>query len=298
MVTMGSVRTALRNTALITCALAVFTAAVPVAAQFDAYTSMPDTGTSASFSFAERFGLDTLGGEFTTINPGGAWALMDSSYSLAAVDPLSGALIPTDVSSVLSPDRMVVHDMMERNLLAFDVSRAADDARMMADAARRAAEAREGMVNFSSCGHPDNPGFEARSDTVAAWERMCAAASADRVSLQIVSAYRSPEHQARLYKAAVAEYGSPEAARRWVAFSDGQTCYSKHCEGVAIDVNVSSNAAAKAWLHAVVGCYVNGESNIGPTSCSSGRPIKRVQLYGFILPMAHEPWHIELAAPL
>ena len=47
-------------------------------------------------------------------------------------------------------------------------------------------------------------------------------------TLRIVSAYRTPEHQARLFESAVLKYGSAQAARKWVAkFSEhatGQTC--------------------------------------------------------------------------
>mgnify|MGYP002140046610 FL=1 len=38
-----------------------------------------------------------------------------------------------------------------------------------------------------------------------------------RRQLQVYSGYRSPERQAQLWDAALKKYGSPEAARKWVA---------------------------------------------------------------------------------
>ena len=85
--------------------------------------------------------------------------------------------------------------------------------------------------------------------------------------LKINSAYRSPELQAQLWDDALAKYGSPEAARKWVA-PPGR---SKHGEGFAADLGFGDDAA-REWAHANAGNY------------------------GLAFPLGHEPWHAELAS--
>lgn len=82
--------------------------------------------------------------------------------------------------------------------------------------------------------------------------------------LRIMSAYRSPERQAQLWEEALAKYGSPEAARKWVAPPGN----SKHNHGQAVDLRFLGDDAQK-WVHA------------------------NAAQYGLHFPMAHEPWHIE-----
>lgn len=288
----------------------VLVAAGPVRAQLGPTAFDTASGASGSAaSFGDRFGFDMLGGEFAVLSPQGAWGLVGSSYNLTSVDLISGALVPGDVTSVLSPDRAVVHDMLADGQLAFDTQQAADQARQIAEEKRREADAvalgrdDDGpedfeIERFSSCGAAGNTNFSARVDTVVAWEQMCRAAARDGVSLQIVSALRTPSQQHSLYRRAIAKYGSAEAARKWVAPSDGRDCQSNHCRGVAIDVAVSSNAAARAWLHTPVGCHVEGRVQMGRTDCRGGTVIKNAQRYGFIIPLPHEPWHLELGIRL
>jgi uncharacterized protein YcbK (DUF882 family) len=64
----------------------------------------------------------------------------------------------------------------------------------------------------------------------AVWQ-MLQDAQQQGVNLRITSAYRSPEVQARLWENALAKYGSPEAARKWVA-PPGK---SRHNAGTAAD---------------------------------------------------------------
>lgn len=85
-----------------------------------------------------------------------------------------------------------------------------------------------------------------------------------RGQIIIYSGARSPERQAQLYKAAIAKYGSEQAARKWVA-PPGK---SKHNLGIANDLRFGSDEARK-WAH----------DNAGQ--------------FGLTFPMAHEPWHIE-----
>lgn len=99
------------------------------------------------------------------------------------------------------------------------------------------------------------------------------AAHAAGIPLQVTSAYRSPEVQARLWERALAKYGSPEAARKWVA-PPGQ---SQHNRGTAIDFAVNgslirdADSPAAQWLRA------------------------NAAAYGLDVPMSWEPWQIELA---
>jgi hypothetical protein len=115
-----------------------------------------------------------------------------------------------------------------------------------------------------------------------AYARMKAAAEADGIPanlLTIVSGYRSVAHQKRLWADALKKYGSPKAARRWVAPPGG----SPHHTGRAIDFwlgrkNSSGNVpalrttVAYKWL-----------------VCNAAR-------FGFT-PYAHEPWHWEYNPP-
>jgi LAS superfamily LD-carboxypeptidase LdcB len=78
------------------------------------------------------------------------------------------------------------------------------------------------------------------------------------------SGYRSPERQQELWLQALQKYGSPEAARKWVAPPGN----SQHNKGNAADLGYGSDAA-RSWVH----------QNAGQ--------------YGLSFPMGHEPWHIE-----
>lgn len=84
--------------------------------------------------------------------------------------------------------------------------------------------------------------------------------------IQVYSAYRSPEKQAGLWSRALDKYGSPEAARKWVA-PPGR---SFHGRGLASDLRFSGQEAID-WAHANAGDY------------------------GLNFPLSNENWHIELA---
>jgi hypothetical protein len=93
-------------------------------------------------------------------------------------------------------------------------------------------------------------------------------------ALRITSAYRSPELQGQLYEAALERYGSPEAARKWVAPPGN----SQHNYGTAVDfagadgglLRDASSAEAQ-WLRA------------------------NAERFGLAVPMDWEPWQVELA---
>lgn len=92
-----------------------------------------------------------------------------------------------------------------------------------------------------------------------------------REGLGIYSGYRSTERQAQLYASAVKRYGSPQAARKWVA-PPGR---SNHNHGDAVDLAYNGQSLSHApkevvdWVH----------QNAGK--------------YGLYFPMKHEPWHVE-----
>jgi hypothetical protein len=87
-----------------------------------------------------------------------------------------------------------------------------------------------------------------------------------RANLRVGSGFRSPERQTQLWNQALQKYGSPEAARKWVA-PPGR---SQHNHGNAADLKYM-NDAARAWVHANAGNY------------------------GLSFPLSNENWHIELA---
>lgn len=90
--------------------------------------------------------------------------------------------------------------------------------------------------------------------------------------LGILSGYRSVERQRELWNEALRRYGSPEAARRWVAPPGS----SQHNHGNAADLtwNGQSLAQAPAWV--VQWLHANAEA------------------YGLTFPLSNENWHIEL----
>lgn len=88
-------------------------------------------------------------------------------------------------------------------------------------------------------------------------------AAQDGVTLVVNSGWRSAGYQNQLLQQAVAKYGSPDEAARWVATPDT----SPHVSGDAVDVGPS---AAAAWL---------------------GR---HGAAYGLCRIYQNEPWHFEL----
>lgn len=85
-----------------------------------------------------------------------------------------------------------------------------------------------------------------------------------RDGITINSGYRSVQRQQELFDEAVKKYGSPEAARRWVAPPGG----SKHNHGHAADLGFA-NEEVRKYVH------------------------ENAARYGLHFPMGHEPWHIE-----
>lgn len=262
---------------------------------------------------SEMFGLgagDALG----MITPEGAWGIVGSGSNLDQFDPLTGTQLGDYAGDVLSLDQSIAQDMLAADQLAFDARALAERSRAQAEAKRRAAEAdakRRGIAfdprpskgvaadwelkNFSTCGSSANSSRRARIEMVEVWEEMCQAASGAGIRLVVTSAYRDNADQQRLWADGVRKYGSE--ASKWVARprADG-SCSSRHCTGEAIDVSQQNGAGG--WLHATAGCYANGAFSPATTCGTGQRKVKRAQLYGFVFPMDHEPWHIELGIPV
>ena len=105
------------------------------------------------------------------------------------------------------------------------------------------------------------------SDFATALATMFSAAPEDiRQNLRINSAYRDTQTQQRLWDEALKKYGSPEAARKWVA-PPGR---SQHNHGMAADLKYLS-PAAQEWVAA------------------------NAARYGLAFPLSNENWHVELA---
>ena len=98
-----------------------------------------------------------------------------------------------------------------------------------------------------------------------ALRRAATAAAGEGVEFRVTSGWRSREHQERLFREAVAKYGSPEAAARWVA-TPGT---SPHEKGAAVDLG---RADATSWL------------------------AEHGAAYGLCQTYRNEPWHYELRA--
>ncbi|CAD7026530.1 tail protein [Pseudorhizobium endolithicum] len=83
-------------------------------------------------------------------------------------------------------------------------------------------------------------------------------------SVTINSGYRSVERQQQLWLQALKKYGSPDAARKWVAPPGN----SQHNKGNAADLGYSSDAA-RQWVHG------------------------NASRFGLTFPLSNENWHIE-----
>ena len=118
--------------------------------------------------------------------------------------------------------------------------------------------------------------------TAAAWQALVAAARRDGLAAPLLlptSGFRDPAHQARLWKTALARYGSPEAARKWVAPPGS----SPHQTGRAIDFYLGGS---------------NGSAHVAKlrTLPAYRWMVANAQRFGFY-PYPAEPWHWEYNPP-
>lgn len=266
-----------------------------------------------------EFGIGGVG-SMGTFTPTDAWLLDVTPMGLADIDPLSGGIIDSYVDIPDSFSYAATNELMATNQLALDAAEMVRRAQEILEQKRKEEARKKGvavkrisgygypedweMMNFSECGVASNSRYRDRVEVVLAFEAMCQDALADGVHLGIVYGYRSIEKQTELWNARVSREmaagktrsEAEAAARKWVA-PPGR---SQHNRGLAIDLNTSTDPAVMEWVHTPVGCYKPPDNlRLGVTSCASDEEVvDRVQLYGFILPLDHEPWHIELGITL
>lgn len=95
-----------------------------------------------------------------------------------------------------------------------------------------------------------------------------------QAGLGIYSGARSNERQSQLWQEALVKYGSPEAARKWVA-PPGR---SNHNHGSAADLSFNGKSLKHAPKEVIAWAHQNAER------------------YGLKFPLANENWHIEDAS--
>ncbi|WP_067474025.1 M15 family metallopeptidase [Actinomadura hibisca] len=100
-------------------------------------------------------------------------------------------------------------------------------------------------------------------DLLKALRQAAADAANEKVEFYVNSGWRSPAYQNKLLREAVSQYGSEEAAARWVA----TPATSSHVSGDAVDIGRSN---ATAWL------------------------VEHGAEYGLCQIYRNEPWHYEL----
>lgn len=115
-----------------------------------------------------------------------------------------------------------------------------------------------------------------------AWAAMVSAARADSIAAPLllpISGYRSSQRQAQLWRTALARYGSPDAARKWVAPPGS----SAHQSGRAIDFHLGAR---------------NDSANVGALRRTPAYRwlVANAQRFGFY-PYESEPWHWEYNPP-
>ncbi|MDX0888634.1 phage tail protein [Sinorhizobium medicae] len=124
---------------------------------------------------------------------------------------------------------------------------------------------RTGLLDFIAKDKPLSHITELEPEFQTRLAQFLAAAQEQAGRITITSGARTIERQAQLWQEALKKYGSPEAARKWVA-PPGR---SQHNVGRAADLSFESDAV-KQWAHA------NAEA------------------YGLVFRLENEAWHIEL----
>lgn len=128
-------------------AVALAPASTAVAAQ------LPTSGTDPS-AFGLSGGLGSVGSNvavnldaaFGMISPTSIGSLLDSSFSLADLDPVTGALLGTDVTTAATADYAISADLSNSALMAVDQADLARRSLEQAEAARRAQAAQRAQA--------------------------------------------------------------------------------------------------------------------------------------------------------
>ena len=116
-----------------------------------------------------------------------------------------------------------------------------------------------------------------------AWAQLLQAALSDGIGgplLHIISGFRDPKHQQKLWKRAIKKYGSPQQAPKWVA-PPGR---SAHQSGRAIDLYLGGKIGSR---------YVTGLRKKPAYQWL----VNNAERFGFY-PYQREPWHWEYNPPV
>lgn len=115
--------------ALVVTATATFVSPLP---------AMADDGSGVSLFGGTNIGIGPSGDSFGLVGPDAVSGLVDSSYSLSDLDPVTGAVTSADVTAALTDDYALSADLSGSSLLALDTAELARRAQEQADAKRRA----------------------------------------------------------------------------------------------------------------------------------------------------------------
>lgn len=137
----------------------------------------------------------------------------------------------------------------------------------------------------------------ARIPVVDAFDTLCNDAASDGITITATSGYRSRAEQAMLFEEALARYGTVEAARKRVAYADNKICTSRHCSGLAL--NVEETPETITWLQKTVACRKEDNTLEEATSCAPNEtPIPNSARYGFTAPHPQSPGYLEFTFPV
>lgn len=137
---------------VVTC-ICIAGAAAPAHAQVDGLSGGSFSGPDISLGGT---------GVSTGIDPA---SLVDSSFGLDQVDPLSGVLVPDQVNASLGDDGAIAQSMLENNLMAINAAAISQKAAQEAEAKRQAALKAQTAANQTGVG-PDGCPSQAPANTM------------------------------------------------------------------------------------------------------------------------------------
>ena len=129
------------------------------------------------------------------------------------------------------------------------------------------------IADYLNAGRPASYATDFAGGFSSSLESLLDAAKKAGHNVTINSGARSVEKQEQLWNAALKKYGSPQAARKWVAppgsSSHNPQTFMGETGGFAADLDYNGSKEAKAWIH------------------------ENAPYHGLHFRMGHEPWHIE-----
>lgn len=139
--------------------------------------------------------------------------------------------------------------------------------------------------------------IRARIPVIEAFTAMCEQAQQDNIPLTAVSGYRTRAEQAALFNQAVETYGSEKAARKHVAYADDTLCTSRHCSGLAL--NIEENPETTKWLNKPIACRDPDGTLTENLPCTDEQtPIPNMTQWGFATPLPTSPGYLEFTLPI